>query len=143
MERRESDMSVAIEWLNGRPHHNPEADEARAIEAAEAVFDRHGVTAEAAGVAAAATLSRPALIEAAREAEALNGDEATEYAFDIKLLAAVRVKATSEREARRMLNDYLQAADCNFGAWPDGSPILAEASIDGEADLYEVNGEAI
>jgi hypothetical protein len=64
-----------------------------------------------------------------------------EYAFDVKLLAAIRVKAASEQEAREKLAEHLQCADTNFGAWPDGSPILAEASIDGEADLYEVDGE--
>lgn len=66
-----------------------------------------------------------------------------EYAFDIKLLAAVRVKATSEDMARRHLFECLDAADSNLGAWPDGSPILAEVSMDGEADLYEIDGEGV
>ena len=64
-----------------------------------------------------------------------------EYAFDIKLLASVRVRATTEREARELLARHLACADCNAGAWPGGSPIVFEASIDGDADLYEVDGE--
>jgi hypothetical protein len=66
--------------------------------------------------------------------------ELHEYAFDVKLLAAIRVKAANETEARELLSQHLNCADTNLGAWPDGSPILAEASIDGEADLYEVDG---
>jgi hypothetical protein len=60
------------------------------------------------------------------------------YTFDVKLLATVRVVAADEPTARAQLRDALDCADANFGAWPDGSPILAEASIDGDADLIEV-----
>jgi hypothetical protein len=70
-------------------------------------------------------------------------DDLHEYAFDVKLLAAIRVKAKSLDEARAMLNEHLQCADANFGAWPDGTPINAEASIDGDGDLYEVDGELL
>lgn len=66
--------------------------------------------------------------------------EQHEYAFDVKLLAAIRVTAANEAEARAKLSEHLQCADANFGAWPNGEPINAEASIDGEADLYEVDG---
>lgn len=59
----------------------------------------------------------------------------TEFLFDIQLFASIRVKAESEAEARAMLRAELACADCNLGAWPDGSPILCEASIDGEAEL--------
>lgn len=67
----------------------------------------------------------------------------TEYTFDIKLFATVRVKANSEEEARCLAAEYLDSADCNFGAGPDGAPILAEASMDGEPELIEVEGEAV
>lgn len=60
------------------------------------------------------------------------------YVFDVKLFATIRVKAESEDAAREMLYQALLGADANFGAWPDGEPILGEASIDGEADLLEV-----
>jgi hypothetical protein len=69
-------------------------------------------------------------------------DDLHEYAFDVTLLAAIRVKAKSLKEARELLNEHLQCADSNFGAWPDGTPITAEATIEGEADLYEIDGES-
>lgn len=72
-----------------------------------------------------------------------SGDDRTEYAFDVKLLATIRVRAASEAEARKMVDDALDCAFANFGAWPDGLPITAEASIDGEADLIEIDGEAV
>jgi hypothetical protein len=65
-----------------------------------------------------------------------------EYAFDVKLFAAIRVKAHSAAEARATLRDNLDCADCNGGAWPDGSPILFEATVDDdEPYLYEIDGE--
>ena len=66
-----------------------------------------------------------------------------EYAFDVKLLAAIRVKAADQATARAMLKEALDCADTNFGAWPNGDPIIGEASIDGEPDLIEIDGEAI
>lgn len=68
-----------------------------------------------------------------------------EYAFDCVLTVALRVTANSEAEARAILNDKLDCADSNFGAWPDGSPILGEASIsdDSAPDLYEIDGNAV
>jgi len=65
------------------------------------------------------------------------------FSFDVKMLVALTVTADSEADARRILRDNLDCADSNFGAWPDGSPILGEASMDGDGDLYEVNGEAV
>jgi hypothetical protein len=44
---------------------------------------------------------------------------------------------------RALLVERLDCADANFGCWPNGDPILAEASIDGDADLYEIDGEAV
>lgn len=67
----------------------------------------------------------------------------TEYAFDVKLFATIRVKASSEAEARKMLHEALDCADSNFGAWPNGDPITAEASLDGRAELFEVDGEPV
>jgi hypothetical protein len=60
-----------------------------------------------------------------------------EYLFDVHLAAAVRVKAASADEARAMLKAVLDCADCNAGAWPNGDPILFEASLD-EPDLANV-----
>lgn len=66
----------------------------------------------------------------------------TEFAFDIKLNAAVRVDAPDELTARKILSECLDCADSNFGSWPDGEPILAEASLYSIVNLYEVDGEA-
>jgi len=64
-----------------------------------------------------------------------------EYAFDVKLSAAIRVRAETEEQARDILQK-LQGMDCNGGEWPDGRPILFEASVDDvNPYLYEVNGE--
>lgn len=65
-----------------------------------------------------------------------------EYAFDVKLWAAVRIKAESEKEARRILSSHLDCVEVNLGALPNGDPLLAEASSEGDADLFEVDGEA-
>ena len=65
-----------------------------------------------------------------------------EYLFDISLIAAVRVKATSQDEARAMLKRAFDCADCNGGAWPNGDPITFEATLD-EANLAEVDGKEI
>ena len=51
------------------------------------------------------------------------------YCFDITLVGAIRVTAPDELTARKMLKEALDAADANLGAWPDGSPILAEVSL--------------
>ena len=68
----------------------------------------------------------------------------TEYAFDVKLFATIRVKATSEAEARTLLKKHVDAADANFGAWPNGDPIIGEASLDdNHPELIEINGEAV
>ena len=68
----------------------------------------------------------------------------TEFAFDLMLRAAIRVNAATEYEARNMLAEALDCAYTNFGAWPNGDPILGEVSLDTENDrpeLFEVDGE--
>lgn len=64
----------------------------------------------------------------------------SEYAFDIRLMATVRVNATTERAARALVRAHLGAADVNAGAWPNGDPILFEAFADDDLDLLEVDG---
>jgi hypothetical protein len=76
-------------------------------------------------------------VEAARETH--------EYAFDVKLFAAIRVKAKSEAEARAMMRECISAATANLGAWPNGDPIVCEVSCD-DTDhdtLYEIDGEDV
>ncbi|KVV07445.1 hypothetical protein WK77_16805 [Burkholderia ubonensis] len=67
-----------------------------------------------------------------------------EYAFECTLTAAIRVKAKSLEEAEDRIRAVMDAADCNGGLWPNGEPVLFEASInDSKLDLYEVNGESV
>jgi hypothetical protein len=67
-----------------------------------------------------------------------------DYAFDCTLTTALRVKARSREEAEAMIRDTFNAADCNGGAWPNGDPILFEASLnDSKLELYELNGETL
>lgn len=73
--------------------------------------------------------------------EPASHEQIKEYGFDVKLFAVIRVKAASEEDARRILSECAGGMDCNGGAWPDGNPILFNASIDGESDLIEIDGE--
>jgi hypothetical protein len=68
-----------------------------------------------------------------------------EYLFDVKLFAAIRVKAASQQIARALLKEHIDGMSCNGGAWPNGEPILFEASMDDEEgdDLIEVDGEPV
>lgn len=65
------------------------------------------------------------------------------FTFDVKLFATITVPAPDEKTARKMLDAEVNCASCNFGAWPNGDPILGEASVDDACpDLVEVDGEA-
>ena len=66
-----------------------------------------------------------------------------EYLFDVKLFAAIRVKAETEEQARQMLRDSIECATANLGHWPSGDPIVCEVSLDDPAfdELIEVDGE--
>jgi len=73
--------------------------------------------------------------------------EIHEYAFDVELKAAIRVRATSETEAREMLRAHIDANNANLGAWPNGDPILVEVSLalneEKEGIVYEIDGEPV
>lgn len=66
-----------------------------------------------------------------------------EYAFDIALAGAIRVRADSEEAARALLDERLDAADANLGCWPDNAPILMELSLRGVPSLYQVDDEDV
>jgi hypothetical protein len=52
------------------------------------------------------------------------------------------VKASSLQEARLLMRERVQCTEANFGAWPNGDPILAEVSVDeDEMPCYEVDGD--
>lgn len=68
-----------------------------------------------------------------------------EYLFDVKLFAAIRVRAVDEYEARAMMSQCIDASTANLGAWPNGDPIIAEVSLDEPEndELIEIDGEAV
>ena len=63
-----------------------------------------------------------------------------EYAFNVTLLTALRVKARTLQEAKDKLKERLDCATINLGEM-DGEAIIAEVSIEGEPDLFEFDGE--
>lgn len=68
-----------------------------------------------------------------------------DYLFDVKMFAAISIEAASEAEARQMLKDAIDGKSANFGAWPNGDPIICEVSLDEPEndDLIEIDGEAV
>jgi hypothetical protein len=65
----------------------------------------------------------------------------TEYTYDVTLSACIRTKAASEAEALATLRDCCDTMDCNGGAWPNGQPIVFEASVTGEPSLAFIDDE--
>jgi hypothetical protein len=80
---------------------------------------------------------------AQRLADLMEEKAGHEYAFDVKLHTVIRVQAASMEEAEAMLRDAFYSADANFGAWPNGDPILAACSMEDAIDLLEIDGEAV
>lgn len=75
---------------------------------------------------------------------AIDDRRTREYAFDVKLFAAVRVRAARLSDAIAMVRAALDCADANLGAWPSGDPIMAEVSLDDEdPELFEIDGAAV
>lgn len=64
-----------------------------------------------------------------------------EYAFDCTLVCAIRVRAETPQAAAALLRERIDAAEANLGAWPNGDPILCEVSVEGQLDLFEIDGE--
>lgn len=68
------------------------------------------------------------------------------YLFDVKLFAVMGVDAETEEEARARIKAMFDC--CTIEVEEETSPDYtiyhsAEASIDGEPDLVEVDGEAV
>lgn len=63
------------------------------------------------------------------------------YTFDIKLNAAVTVNAETAMKALAMVQAVFECADCNGGAWPNGEPVLFEASLRQRPDIGMIDGE--
>jgi len=77
-----------------------------------------------------------------------------EFAFDIKLSAVVRVKASSEKAARKILPEVLDSLDltsCEIDGFNDSqgvkNVVLTEASISMDDEegpyLFEIDGEDV
>ncbi len=64
-----------------------------------------------------------------------------EFAFDATVKIAIRVNAATEQAARDLLDHHLDCADANFGQWPGGKPIKAEASLWDRPRVFEIDGE--
>lgn len=56
------------------------------------------------------------------------------YVFSAELHTQISVKADSASEAKSLLASVLQCASANFGAFPNGDPILGEISLLNEND---------
>ena len=65
-----------------------------------------------------------------------------EYAFDVKLFAAIRVTAPCAAEARKTLRRLLASATVT-AVHDDGSILTFDASLDDSDDgyLFEIDGE--
>ena len=66
-----------------------------------------------------------------------------EYTYHITLTSTVRVKANSPKEAESLMRKNIDAADVNFGAWPDGTPIVQTVYMLDDSVLVEIDGEAV
>lgn len=56
------------------------------------------------------------------------------YEFDVKFFVVLSVEAESLSAARAKVKS-INGNEANFGAWPDGSPIVGVVDMDGEPDL--------
>lgn len=69
-------------------------------------------------------------------------DDKDDLAKRAPLTASIRVTADSCEQAHAMLAECLLGADANFGAWPDGEPLLGEAHMVGNPEIFEIDGES-
>lgn len=65
------------------------------------------------------------------------------FTFDMNLTAAITVDAPDAETAKKWLLETLDCADTNFGAYPNGEPILGEVSLNGAENiaLAMIDGE--
>lgn len=68
-----------------------------------------------------------------------------EFLFDVKLFAAIRVKAKNEAAARALIMAHVDGSEANLGAWPNGDPIVCPVSLDEPEndELVEIDGDAV
>jgi hypothetical protein len=66
-----------------------------------------------------------------------------EFMFDAKLFASIRIRAPDEATARKQLAEVLDGASLSVCHGGVDMPDTFEASVDGEPELMEVDGEAV
>lgn len=67
-----------------------------------------------------------------------------EYTFDLKLFTTINIEAETEEEARNLVRNHVDGGFTNFGAWPNGDPILSEVYVDDdELPVTMINGEYV
>lgn len=75
-------------------------------------------------------ISELALIDMSRMERAILGRmetmaETHRYTFDMELRTIIHVTAANAKEAREMVHNLLENHEANFGAWPDGEPVVS------------------
>lgn len=66
------------------------------------------------------------------------------YTFDLELYTAIRVTAPNLSAARNLLQQCINGVEANFGAWPNGDPIIGTVGIpDDTGTVVEIDGEAV
>lgn len=66
------------------------------------------------------------------------------FTFDVELYATIEVKAINKSAAKNLLLDRVHQSEANFGAWPNGDPILGNIGLPDEAiTLVMIDGEPV
>lgn len=65
------------------------------------------------------------------------------FLLDFKLDCAITIGAESAKDAAKLLRQAIQCATVNLGSFPNGDPILAEASLNQPPVLISIDGEEI
>jgi len=66
------------------------------------------------------------------------------YTFDLELYTTIRVTAPNRSAARNLIQEYINGTEANFGAWPNGDPIIGTVGMaDDTWTLTEIDGEAV
>lgn len=63
------------------------------------------------------------------------------YSFAIRLQAGLTVEAKDGATALEMVKAAFNDAQCNGGAWPNGDPVLFEATWLQRPDIWAIDGE--
>jgi hypothetical protein len=69
----------------------------------------------------------------------------TEYAFDVKMFAAIRIDAESEEDARKVLNEVLDYIDVSYENAEHGNQVagVSLSTDDEDPYLFEIDGDPV